>query len=119
MTARSRGVALDTLREIAVSFPGVEEGTSYGTLAYRVRKKLLARLREDDVTLVVKSDWDERDNLMEADSKTFFITDHYANSEFVLVDLRRVGRDTLEDVLEGAWRRLASKRMITAWDERS
>lgn len=36
----------DTVREIALSLPGVEEGTSYGTAAFRVRGKFLARLRE-------------------------------------------------------------------------
>jgi hypothetical protein len=43
--------------------------------------------------------------------------DHYANDEFVPVDLRRVARATLADVLEGAWRRLASQRMIREYEE--
>ena len=117
MTARKRGVTLAALRKIALALPGVEEGTSYGTLAFKVRKKLMARLREDDVTLVVKSDWDERDTLMETDPKTFFITDHYRDYEWVLVDLARVSHATLADVLEGAWRRLASQKMLREYDE--
>jgi hypothetical protein len=118
-TAKRRGVSLEALRQIALALPGVEEGTSYGTVAFKVRKKLLARLREDGVTLAVKSAWDERANLMEADPKTFFITDHYANFEFVLVDLGRVSRAALSDVLEGAWRRLASQKMIREYTEGS
>lgn len=111
-----KGVDLATLRKIALAFPGVEEGQSYGTPAFRVRKKLMARVREDDVNLVVKSDWEERENLMEADPDVFHITDHYANHEYVLVRLPVVERDTLRAVLEGAWRRLASKKMIAEYD---
>jgi hypothetical protein len=44
----------DTVREIALSLPGVEEGTSYGTAAFRVRGKFLARLREDGETLALR-----------------------------------------------------------------
>lgn len=56
-TARSKrsrtkqGVKLATLRRLARRLPEVEEGTSYGTLAFRVKGKLLARLREDDESL--------------------------------------------------------------------
>jgi len=117
MTARRRGVSVAGLREVALALPGVEEGTSYGTLAFKLRKKLLARLREDDVTLVVKCTWDERDTLMEMDAKTFFVTDHYRDHEFVLVDLRRVARAALAEVLESAWRRLASQKMLRERDE--
>jgi hypothetical protein len=118
VTARKRGVTVAQLRKLALSFPGTEEGTSYGTLAFRVRKKLWLRLQENDVTLVVKSTWEERDTLMESDPKTFFITDHYENYEWVLVDLKRISRDALEDVLEGSWRRLASKKMTAEFESR-
>ena len=113
---RSRGgVDLKTLRKIALAFPGVEEGQSFGTPAFRVRKKLMARVREDDVNLVVKSDWEERENLIEADPEVFHITEHYANYEYVLVRLPIMQSDTLESVLKGAWRRQASKKMIAEY----
>lgn len=111
-----RGVDLKTLRKIALSFPGVEEGQSYGTPAFRVRKKLMARVREDDVNLVVKSDWEERENLIEADPEVFHFTEHYANHPYVLVRLPVVRPDALRSVLEGAWRRLASGKMIAEYD---
>jgi YjbR len=58
-------VTFETVRAIALALPGVEEGTSYGTPAFRVRGKFLARLREDGETLVVKCDYHERDLRME------------------------------------------------------
>ena len=110
------GVRLATLRELALALPGVEEGTSYGTPAFRVRKKLLARVREDGETLVVSSSWEERAELCESAPDLFFFTDHYANSEKVLVRMPAVTRATLASLLEGAWRRLASKRMRAEFD---
>jgi hypothetical protein len=50
-----------TVRRLALTFPGVEEGLSYGTPGFRVRGRFLARLWEDGVTLVVKCGDDERD----------------------------------------------------------
>jgi hypothetical protein len=40
-------VAFDDVRKISLAWPEVEDGTSYGTPALKVRKKLLVRLRED------------------------------------------------------------------------
>ena len=54
MPKRSR-VTLATVRRLALAFPGVEEGLSYGTPGFRVRGKFLARLWEDGQTLVVRA----------------------------------------------------------------
>jgi hypothetical protein len=40
-------VTFDDVRTIALAWPEVEDGTSYGTPALKVRKKMLARLKED------------------------------------------------------------------------
>jgi hypothetical protein len=39
-------VTFDEVRQIALAWPEVEDGTFYGTPALKVRKKLLVRLRE-------------------------------------------------------------------------
>ena len=39
-------VTFQTVRELSLALPEVEEGTSYGTLAFKVRGKLMARLKE-------------------------------------------------------------------------
>src|SRR5438105_4268923 len=103
-------VTFETVREIALALPGVEEGTSYGTPAFRVRGKFLARLREDSETLVVKCDHPERDFRMEVNPGTFFVTDHYRGYPMLLVRLTTVEEDDLRDLLEITWRCLAPKR---------
>jgi hypothetical protein len=65
---------------IALKLPGVEESTSYGTAALKVRGKLFVRLKEDDVTIVLRTDDVERAYLMRAHPKIFYITDHYRDS---------------------------------------
>lgn len=111
-------VGLKQLSRLALALPGVEEGTSYGTTAWRVRKKLLARLREDGESLVVKTgSLDERDALIEADPKTYYITDHYLNYPSVLVRLARVSSEELGDLIEEEWRRVAPKRLVAEYDE--
>jgi len=108
---------LETVRRLILAFPGVEEGPSYGTPGFRVRKKFLARMWEDGETLVVKCGDEERDFRMQADPTTFYITDHYRGYPTVLIHLSRVRVDDLRDVLEEAWRRNAPKRLVAEYDE--
>ena len=59
-------MTFDDIRKIALAWPEVEDGTSYGTPALKVRKKMLARLREDHDSLVVPGvALDEREMLIE------------------------------------------------------
>ena len=116
MPKRSR-VTLATVRRLALAFPGVEEGQSYGTPGFRVRGKFLARLWEDGKTLVVKCGDDERDFRMKADPETFFITDHYRGYPTVLVRLGSVTTTDLRDVLEQAWRLNAPRRLVKEYEQ--
>ena len=116
MPKRSR-VTLATVRRLALAFPGVEEGLSYGTPGFRVRGKFLARMWQDGETLVVKCGDDERDFRMKADPETFFITDHYRGYPTVLVRLARVTTTDLRDVLEQAWRLNAPRRLVKEYEQ--
>ena len=53
-----------TVCRIGREFDGVEESTSYGTPALKVRGKLLVRLREDGETLVLMTTFVDRDLLL-------------------------------------------------------
>jgi hypothetical protein len=105
----------EDVRRIALSLQDVEEGTSYGTPAFKVGGKLLARLREDGDSLVVGTTFEEREEMMAAEPETYYITDHYLNYPLVLVRLSRVHSDALRDLLSRAWRlALAAKRHASA-----
>jgi hypothetical protein len=97
-------VTFEEVRRIALLLPNVEEGTSYGTPAFKVGGKLLARLREDGDSLVVGTTFEEREEMLAADPETYYITDHYLKYPWVLVRLSRVHSDALRDLLGRAWR---------------
>jgi hypothetical protein len=97
-------VTFEEVRGIALSLKNVEEGTSYGTPAFKAGGKLLARLREDGDSLVVGTTFEEREEMMAAEPDTYYITDHYLKYPWVLVRLSRVDPDALRDLLSRAWR---------------
>lgn len=111
-------ITFETVRQMALALPGVEEGTSYCTPAFRVRGKFFARLKQDGESLVLKIGFDEREALMEADPEVFYITDHYRGYPSILVRLPKVDADDFREVLEQAWRYNAPKRLVAEYDSR-
>jgi hypothetical protein len=109
-TTKKAGLGFDDVRALGLAMPGVEEGTSYGTPALKATGKLIARLREDGETLVVRIEDDARDLLLRSDPETFFMTDHYVGHPWVLVRLPRVERAALATLLEEAVRLVTPKR---------
>jgi len=97
-----RKLPLSTIRRVALSFPGIEEGTSYGTPAFKLKKKLLVRLHQDGKSLVLKVGDATRDHLLQADPDTFFITDHYRGYPYVLAHLDRLSTQDLRKLIERA-----------------
>jgi hypothetical protein len=108
--------AFDAVRRIAHELPEVEDSTSYGTPALKVHGVLMARLWEDGETLVLKSTFIDRDLLVRAEPETYYFTDHYRNYEWILVHLSRIRPTELRERLEEAWRRVAPKGLLAAFD---
>jgi hypothetical protein len=112
----SRTVTWDTVRELAWVLPGSEEGSSYGTPAFKVGGKLFVRLHQDGESIVVRFGEKDRAMRMQADPQAFYITDHYTPYPWMLVRLSAVRRDDLADVLEESWRLRAPKRLLAEHD---
>ena len=85
-------MTFEAIRRIALALDNVEEGTSYGTPAFKVGGVLFARLRDDIGALVLRMSIDDRQELIAADPETYFITDHYLEYPYILVNLARVIR---------------------------
>jgi hypothetical protein len=106
-------MTFDDIRHIALAWPEVEDGTSYGTPALKVRKKMLVRLKEDGDSLVMPGvPLDEREMLVESQPKVFYFTDHYRDYPMVLIRLSTAKRATVEALLRRQWRALASKAAL-------
>ena len=111
-------MTFDDIRKFALTWPEVEDGTSYGTAALKVRKKLLARVWEDHETLVMLGvPRDEREMLIESQPKIFYFTDHYRDYPMVLIRLSKAKRTTVEPLLRRHWRTLASKKAVKEFGE--
>jgi protein-S-isoprenylcysteine O-methyltransferase Ste14 len=112
----ARSLTWETVRQSCAALPDITDGRSYGTPALFVRKKLLARLREDGASIAVRTDPVSREFLLRADPAMYFLTDHYREYPWVLVRLSRAKTQPLRALLEAGWRQLAGKRSIAAWE---
>jgi hypothetical protein len=98
-----RTINFDTVREIGLTLPGVERSTTHGVPALKVQGKLLAcipvnRSAEPD-SLAVRVDFDDRAALLAEQPDVYYVTDHYAPYNMVLVRLSRISADVLRDLL--------------------
>jgi hypothetical protein len=114
----AKKLTLDDVHEIAMGFPGVAEGTSYGTRAWRVGKKFMMRAKErmEDVLVVGVDNLDEKELLLEQAPDLYFTTDHYNGYPALLMRVNRMGKRELTAFIERIWRRSATAKMIAAFD---
>ena len=103
-------MTFEAVRKIALALDNVAEGTSYGTPAFKVGGALFVRMHQDGESLVVRTDFDQREELIASDPETYYITDHYLNYEWVLVSLSRVHPDALRDLMGMAWKLAAASK---------
>ena len=104
-TSKKHGSAIDfdTVRKIGLALPDVEESTTYGSPALKVRGKILACVPShrsaEPSSLVVRVGFDDRAELLAAAPDVYYVTDHYLGYSAVLVRLSCVTHDVLRDLL--------------------
>jgi hypothetical protein len=94
------------VRALGRSLTDVEEGVAWGAPALKTRGQMFActpthKSAEPD-SLVVRIDFEQRDELLAADPKTYYVKEHYVNDPCVLVRLGRIHDDALGDLLRMA-----------------
>jgi hypothetical protein len=108
-----RVINFDTVRDIGLALPGVEESTAYGAPALKVHGKLLACVpanrSAEPASLAVRMDFDDRAELLAADPDVYYVTEHYVGYSAVLVRLSRVNPDVLRDLLGMAYKFVTRK----------
>jgi hypothetical protein len=114
--AKAAATTFGDVRKIALALPGVKEGTSYGTPALKVGGKLIARVHQNMDCLVLRTDFMGREILMQSAPEAFFITDHYRDYPWILVRFAVVEKRALPDLIERAWRLVASKTLTKKYD---
>jgi hypothetical protein len=102
----------DDARRMALALPGAGEGTWFGLPTFKVRSKFFAGLGKDGASLVLRCNVYERKYLMESAPDVYFVTDHYRDDPYVLVNLSLVQADALRERIEESWRMVAPKKLI-------
>ena len=101
-------MTFQAVRAIGLKLPGVEDSTMYGSPALKLSGRLIACLAThksaEPGTLVVRTDFDQRDTLIAEDPDTYYVKEHYQTFPVVLVRLSRVNPDAMRDLLNAAHR---------------
>jgi hypothetical protein len=107
----------EEMKRIIMSFPGAEEGMSYGSPSFKVNGKFFTRLRSADRSLVLMDvSFDEREMLMEAEPKTFHFTAHYKDYPCVLARIDTLHPGSFRNFLERRFRKIAKKSAVKDYD---
>lgn len=114
-------MTFDEIREIAMSLPNVQEHQVFGGPTFKIGKRFLACIAKiDKDTLVLKvPDRLEREYLLSTNPDVYYLTDHYASFECVLVRMPKADRAELCDLFEQAWRAYAPKRLLANYPKGS
>lgn len=106
----------DDVRQIALSFPEVEE-TGEDRVAYRVRGKLFAwAARErDGGGLGIRVERDDKQLVLDSNPDVYFTSPHYDGWPGVQIRLEAIDREELRMRLEDAWLIQAPKKLAAAY----
>jgi hypothetical protein len=101
-------VNFETVRNLGLGLPDVEESTAYGCPALKVHGKLMACIpanpSAEPGSLVVRVDFNERAELLAEAPDVYYVTDHYVGYDAVLIRLSRINHDMLKDLLGMAYK---------------
>ena len=110
---RRNKIDFDVVRGIALELPGVKEGTLHGAPSLKVSGRLFAcpalHKSAEPNSLLVRIGFEERKGLLTAQPGVFYLTEHYVNYPAVLVRLSCIRHDSLQEVINMAWRFVSSK----------
>jgi hypothetical protein len=95
----------DDVVRLACRLPEVTESTWFRSPSLKVRGKGFIRLRsEAEGGVVLMCDLDEKEALLASGDPAFYTTPHYDGYGAILVDLDKVDRQQLGELIEDAWR---------------
>ena len=120
----------DDVRRLALALPETDERESRGSRQWRVKDKLFVwerPLRGTDLAALGDAAPDgpilgarvehlgAKEALLADDSGVYFTTPHFDGYPAVLIQLERVSRETLEELVEEAWLAQAPKKLADAY----
>jgi hypothetical protein len=107
-------VSCATMRRMALALPETDEGEHHGHPDFRVRGKIFATLRPDERRAVLRLGRLEQAALVKAAPMTF--AKAWGATGWTSVELDSVESPEFRDLLTGAWRGVAPKRLAASYD---
>ena len=102
---------------IACELPEVQESTSYGRPAVKVRGKFMAGYNPNEKAFVLRlAGIEEQDFLIEMAPQIYYITDHYKGYPAILARPGKMTKKEARGRLERAWRIQAPKTLQKKFD---
>lgn len=114
-TARkSKAPTFDRVQKLGIKLPGVVIATYFGMPALKLDGQMVACMAShksaEPETLVVRTDFFERDLRIANEPDIYYLKPHYVNYACVLARLSRIDDEALGDLLESGWRFVAKKK---------
>ena len=100
--------------KIGSDLPELEESTSYGRPALKVRGKFVAAMRTNPDALVVRCDLEEKPFLLEARPEILFETPHYHGWGYMLLK-PEASLEDLREFLTDSWLLAAPKKLAASF----
>ena len=93
---------IDDVARLAGALEGVRRSAQEGLAVWRYHGRLVAR-QLDDVSLLIRADFDYRDSIVRQFPGTFSVPARYVKHMMVVADLAAGDAGAVEDALEAAW----------------
>jgi hypothetical protein len=106
-------MTLEQLRKLVFALPETSERLIYNAtmIGFYVQQKMMVCVREDRISIAIKTTDLEREALSQLEPETFSVPPHYQKYPYMVVQLERVDSTELEQLLESAWNQVASKKL--------
>jgi hypothetical protein len=108
-----RKADFETARKIALSLEGVEESSSWGAPAFKVRGNMFACVPTNRAaepgSLGIRIDFERRAELVAEAPEVYYVPEHYREYPMVLARLAKIDAAALRDLLIGAHRFVGAK----------
>lgn len=109
----------EVVRNIALTFPGTEEGISHeGTPSVKVRGKLMCRLHDSGAFIPIHLGFETRDRYLDTHPEIFHLPDHFKAYPYLCMWVHHYDKKLLREILELSWRGLASKKLLKVYEEK-
>lgn len=108
-------ITCEKVRRLALVLPEAEEREHWGHPSFRVRNKIFATMREDERRAVLKLSQADQMAVVSLTPETFS-TGPWSHQGWTFVNLKSVRQGEFEQLLIQAWRQVAPKRVIAAYD---